>query len=68
MKDALRASEDPLVKQNWMGYLTFCLVPAVVHRLTMEDMGQSSEAALVTQREADGLGMFFNEDDPMPNI
>ena len=64
MADTLkRVKNDPVVCRNWMSYVTHCLVPAAVHRLIMEDLGQSSEAAFRTQMDSAELGRIFNDDD-----
>ena len=64
LRDALkRAKSDPTVARNLNGFVTYCLVPAVIYRLIMEDLGQGVGPALRTQRDTEKLGQFFYEND-----
>lgn len=59
---ALRSAErcDPVVRKSAVDYMMQVLVPSVVMRLIMEDMGQDEQTAMETLKNGASLGMFFH--------
>jgi hypothetical protein len=59
---ALRLAEkcDPVVGKSAVDYMMQVLVPSVVVRLIMEDMGQDEQAAVETLKNGASLGMFLH--------
>jgi RTC4-like domain len=53
--------EDSVVHRAPALYLTHVLVPAIILRLTMEDMEMDEQNALATMRDGSKLGMLLYE-------
>ena len=59
------SSHDRLVRRSFNDYINCVLVPAAIHKLIMEDMGQTAEQAFDTMEASKKIGWELNHSDVM---